>query len=146
MPPSLPERYNGVMAKRFLTSLRLVNLSSDPASASSGDIYYNSSTQAIKLYNGSSWSAVGSGGGGGGVSPVESASAYPASSSNGTLLYNTSNQRVAIYFDSVWKEFAYLTDVNIDGGNSYTADFASYIDGGSASTTSFFNPYDGGSA
>lgn len=133
------------MARRFLTSLRLANLSSDPGSASAGDIYYNSSSQAIKLYNGSSWSEVGSGGGGG-SSLVESASAYPVSESNGKLLYNTSNDRIAIYFNSVWKEFAYLIDINLDGGNSFTVDFESDVDGGTSATTLFVNPYDGGSS
>lgn len=55
MPPSLPERYNSVMAKKFLTGLRLVNLSSDPETGSEGEIYFNTSNDAIKLYANNSW-------------------------------------------------------------------------------------------
>ena len=129
------------MAKRFLNSLRLVNLSSDPVSASAGDIYYNSSSNAIKLYNGSSWTEVG------GDFVVDSGSSYPTTSlTNGQLFYNTVNGRTAIYFGSVWKEFAYLADINIDGGASSTVEFESNIDGGTSSTTVFVNSYDGGAS
>lgn len=127
------------MAKRFLSSLRLVNLSSDPGSASAGDIYYNSSSQAIKLYNGSSWTEVG------GDFVIESGSSYPTTSlTNGKLFYNTSTGRTAIYFGSIWKEFAYITDINLDGGSSSTTIFDLNIDGGTSSTTVFVNSYDGG--
>lgn len=127
------------MAKRFLNSLRLVNLSTDPVSASAGDIYYNSSSNAIKLYNGSSWTEVG------GDFVVDSGASYPTTSlTNGKLFYNTSNGRTAIYFGSVWKEFAYLTDISVDGGLSSTVEFESNIDGGISSTPVFINSYDGG--
>jgi len=43
------------MAKRFLTALRLLNLSADPPSASNGDVYYNSSLNKAKIYQNGSW-------------------------------------------------------------------------------------------
>lgn len=46
------------MAKRFLTILRLLNLSSDPGSASNGDVYYNSSSNKTKIYQNGSWKIV----------------------------------------------------------------------------------------
>jgi hypothetical protein len=46
------------MAKRFLTTLRLLNLSSDPGSASNGDVYYNSSSNKTKIYQNGSWKIV----------------------------------------------------------------------------------------
>jgi hypothetical protein len=128
------------MAKRFLSSIRLLNLSTDPNSASAGDMYYNSSSSAVKFYDGSSWKALAAG-----DLVVESGSSYPTTSLvNGKLFYNTSNQRTAIYFDSVWREFAYVTDLPVDGGSSFTTEFASSIDGGSSSTSVFDNVYDGG--
>lgn len=131
------------MAKRFLNSLRLVNLSSDPVSASAGDIYYNSSNSVIRYNDGSQWKDLG------GSPIVQSGSSYPTSSlSNGQLFYNTTNGRTAIYFNSVWKEFAYQADLysTIDGGNSSTQEFDLIIDGGNASTQVFENVYDGGNS
>lgn len=139
MPPSLPERYNEVMAKRFLTSVRLLNSTVDPASASAGDIYFNSSNSVIKFYDGSSWKTLSSG-----DFIVENGSSYPTTSlTNGKLFYNTNNERTAIYFDSVWREFAYISDFPIDNGNSSTTSFDMSLDGGNASTTLFINNYDG---
>ena len=53
------------MTKRFLVTHRFVNLSTDPASGSSGEIYFNNSTNELKVYSGSAWSSIGSGSGGG---------------------------------------------------------------------------------
>ena len=121
------------MAKRFLSSLRLVNLSSDPNSSTSGEIYYNNVDNAIKYYDGTLWKEIGSG-----DLLVESGSSFPSASAslNGELFYNTTTKTTAIYFDSEWKQFLYSSDVQtnvIDGGFSYTSAFVSNIDGGSSS-------------
>jgi len=61
----LKKGYNKNMTKRFLVTHRFVNLSTDPASGSSGEIYFNNSTNELKVYSGSAWSSIGSGSGGG---------------------------------------------------------------------------------
>jgi hypothetical protein len=129
------------MAKKFLSAIRLLNLSTDPVSASAGEIYYNSTNNAVKFYNGSSWQALASG-----ESLVDSGPSYPITSlSNGQLFYNTTNGRTAIFFDSTWKEFAYLADsISTNGGAASTTIFDNNIDGGIPSTTVFINNYDGG--
>lgn len=43
------------MAKRFLSSIKFPTLTSDPASGSEGETYYNSSSDSLKIYNGSTW-------------------------------------------------------------------------------------------
>ena len=43
---------------------------SDPASASAGDMYYHTTDKKIKIYDGSAWTELGSGGGGGGSTPA----------------------------------------------------------------------------
>lgn len=43
------------MSRKFLSTLRLTNLTSDPSGGSEGDIYFNSITKALRFYNGSSW-------------------------------------------------------------------------------------------
>lgn len=50
-------------SKQFKVPINLVNLSSDPETASEGDIYYNTNSDVIRVYANGSWIAVGSGGG-----------------------------------------------------------------------------------
>jgi hypothetical protein len=47
------------MTTRLLNTQRIVNLSSDPISGTSGEVYYNTATNSLKVYTGSSWSNVG---------------------------------------------------------------------------------------
>ena len=43
------------MSKKFLTGLRLANLTSDPASGSEGELYYNTVTDKLRLYSDGQW-------------------------------------------------------------------------------------------
>src|SRR5690348_7518188 len=45
--------------------INILGPTSDPSVAKAGDMYFNSSTNSFRAYNGSGWSALGSGGGGG---------------------------------------------------------------------------------
>ncbi len=47
------------MSVKRLVPLHAVALSSDPAGARIGDIYFNTSDQKLKFYNGSSWEFAG---------------------------------------------------------------------------------------
>lgn len=49
------------MAKKFLTPINVVNLSSDPASGTEGDVYYNTVSDKLKIYSNSTWSEVSQG-------------------------------------------------------------------------------------
>ena len=51
------------MAKKFLTPINVTNLSSDPVSASEGDIYYNTVSDALKIYANGVWGNAGGGSG-----------------------------------------------------------------------------------
>lgn len=55
-----------VANRKFQVPINLVNLSSDPASADEGDIYYNTTSDVIRVYANGSWADVAAGGGGGG--------------------------------------------------------------------------------
>lgn len=77
---------------------------------------------------------------------VSSASAYPLSATEHSLFFNTSSERMAIRVGSVWKEFSFVSDAPVGGGDSSTLVFASSIDGGDSSTTNFVNNYDGGNS
>ena len=43
------------MAKRFLTPINLTNLSSDPATGSEGDLYFNTTDNVVKIYADGAW-------------------------------------------------------------------------------------------
>jgi hypothetical protein len=43
------------MTKRFLTPIRLPSLNSDPENPEAGEMYFNSSSNIIRQYNGTSW-------------------------------------------------------------------------------------------
>ena len=49
------------MAKKFLSIINVTNLTSDPVSASDGDIYYNTATDQLRIYANGSWTNVASG-------------------------------------------------------------------------------------
>lgn len=41
--------------KKFQVPINLVNLSSDPASGSEGDMYYNTTSDVVKVYVNGAW-------------------------------------------------------------------------------------------
>ena len=53
------------MAKRLLSTQRIVNLAADPATGTAGEIYYNTVSNSFKYYDGSAWVAFSSGSGSG---------------------------------------------------------------------------------
>ena len=52
------------MSRKMKVSLNLLSLTSDPAQASVGDIYFNSSTAKIRVYTATGWQDVSGSGGG----------------------------------------------------------------------------------
>ena len=48
------------MARKFLSPLNLLNLTSDPGTAAEGDFYWNSSTNRLRIYFDSAWADVSS--------------------------------------------------------------------------------------
>jgi hypothetical protein len=55
------------MSKQFLSNLALSNLSSDPGSGTTGELYYNTTSSLVRVYNGTAWSSITGGGGGAGT-------------------------------------------------------------------------------
>ena len=43
------------MTKRLLTTQKIVNLSADPVSGVKGEVYFNTTTNTLKYYNGTNW-------------------------------------------------------------------------------------------
>ena len=161
------------MAKKFLTSLRLVNLSSDPGSASNGDFYYNSSTHKAKIYQNGQWislpsllsdlldvsaSSVSNGQvltyngtsskwEGNSVPPAATAvgSSFPLEPSEGEFFFNTTTEKLYFFYET-WNEISFTT-ITLDGGTSFTTEFDGIFDGGNSATTVFSDgTYDGGNS
>mgnify|MGYP001260899455 CR=1 FL=1 len=95
------------MSVKRLVPLHAVELASDPANARSGDIYYNTTDNQLRFYNGSSW--------------------QPFTSDAGDqLLIHTHTYDGAIF--SVQEASVSATEV--DGGTTIEATDAMTLDGG----------------
>ena len=49
-------------SKKFLNPINLVNLANDPSSPVEGEIYYNTTSDTVKVYANGAWASIGSGG------------------------------------------------------------------------------------
>jgi hypothetical protein len=49
-------------SKKFLNPINLVNLADDPSSPVEGEIYYNTTSDTVKVYANGAWASIGSGG------------------------------------------------------------------------------------
>lgn len=88
------------MARSFLSTQKVVNLSSDPASGTAGEIYYNTTSNKLKYYNGTAWANVDTTGGGG--SSVTISDTPPSSPTAGDQWYESDTGLLYIYYDSYW--------------------------------------------
>lgn len=95
------------MAKKFLTPVTPPSLASDPASGVSGAIYYNTTSNVLKFYNGTSWSAIGTGGGGSGTSnSLEVLDTAPNSPAQGRIYFDSAENTIKIYNGTIWYDVA----------------------------------------
>jgi hypothetical protein len=138
------------MSAKFLTPIRLISLSSNPAAGSEGELYYNSTDENLKIHNGTDWSSITSSGSSSSSSTVDFGFAYTTDAQNGKLFYNIQTGRLAIYYNSAWRELAFFDEVASIVGGSSSTDFTESghgeMDGGDSSTTTFINVYDGGNS
>lgn len=118
------------MSRPFLTPINLLNGASDPASGTIGDIYFNTTSNTVKVYNGTSWTTIAGGGGG---SITVSATA-PSSPTSGALWFNSNTGQLFIYYSSYWLEVG-------AGGSGAASSTTTSVDGGSFDSVA---PYDGG--
>jgi hypothetical protein len=100
------------MSVQRLVPLHAVALPSDPANSRIGDLYYNTSDNALKYYDGTAWNLIG---GGAVTGLLDHIHTYDGE------IYSVSGNQIA-------------SDLTIDGGNA-NSDFANLpgnIDGGTA--------------
>lgn len=73
------------MAKKFLTPINVLNAASDPVAAAEGDLYYNTTTDQLKIYSNSAWVNVSSGSSSGVSSITGTANEIDISASTGAV-------------------------------------------------------------
>lgn len=142
------------MAKQFKTTIAPPALSSDPTGVYAGEIYYNTVSGALKIFNGSTWSLLT--GGGGSTSAFQVLSDPPASPSQGRTYFDSSENTIKVYNGTIWYDVAgpkELIDHQHYAGEGLVkhADYGNYVefgnyivsmDGGTASTSYASAPND----
>ena len=141
------------MAKQFKTTIAPPSLSSDPTGTVAGEIYYNTTAGALKIYNGSTWSAIA---GSGAANSFEVLSTSPASPAQGRTYFDSSENTIKVYNGTIWYDVAgpkELIDHQHYAGEGLVkyADYGNYVefgnyivsmDGGTASTSYASAPND----
>ena len=124
------------MAKQFKTTIAPPALTSDPAGSVVGEIYYNTTTSSLKYFNGSTWSAIGTGTGGGGSSNAFEVLEYaPASPLQGRVYFDSSENTIKVYNGNIWYDVAgpkELIDHQHYAGEGFVrhADYGNYVEFG----------------
>jgi hypothetical protein len=145
------------MAKQFKTTIAPPALSADPAGTYAGEIYYNTVSGALKIFNGSTWSLLtGSGGGTGTSNSFEVLASAPASPAKGRTYFDSAENTIKVYNGAIWYDVAgpkeLLEHTHFAGeGGVRTLDYGNYVeygnyivslDGGTATTDYTTTPND----
>jgi hypothetical protein len=93
------------VAKKFLTPVTPPSLASDPASGVTGAIYYNTTSNVLKFYNGTTWTAIGTGQGGT-ATTIQALDTAPNSPTQGSIYFDTQEQTIKTYNGTIWYDVA----------------------------------------
>lgn len=118
------------MAKKFLSTLKIVNLTSDPTSGSEGELYFNTSASVAKVYQAGAWSVLGAGGGSTTVSTTE-----PASPETGDSWYKNDTGEFYIYDGTYWVEVNGVVSLTQEQVQDYVAPLFTHGNHTNASVT-----------
>lgn len=145
------------MSKKFLTPIVPPKLAADPAGVE-GAIYYNTVTKTLRYFDGTIWSAIGTGSGGGEFTGFPVLAEAPSDPVVGQAYYDSEQRTVRAFNGVIWYDVAGpkelldhthyagegpVRDVNyggyipenmifINGGNSYTVFSDDIINGGNS--------------
>jgi hypothetical protein len=153
------------VARKFLTPVTPPSLASDPVGGVAGAIYYNTTSNVLKFYNGTTWTAIGTGQGGGGTATtIQALATAPNSPTQGSVYFDTEENTIKTYNGTIWYDVAgpkELLDHQHYAGEGLVrhVDYGQYVselnyivsmDGGTASTSYASAPnndiIDGGNA
>lgn len=117
--------------KKFLNPINLVNLASDPGSASEGDIYYNTTADVVKVYANGAWLAIGAGGG----SEITVSTTAPTSPTTGDAWYKNDTGEFYIYDGTYWVEVNGVVGLTQEQIQDYVAPLFTHANHTNASVT-----------
>jgi hypothetical protein len=134
------------VARKYLTPIAPPTLSSDPATGVTGAIYYNTTSNVLKFYNGTTWTAIGTGQGGGSVTAIQALDTAPNSPTQGSIYFDTTEQTIKTYNGNIWYDVAgpkELIDHQHYAGEGLVrhADYGNYVEFGN-----YIVSMDGGTA
>jgi hypothetical protein len=89
------------MAKKFLTSLGLVSLASDPVSGTEGELYYNNVSDGVRLYKNGAWT------------DLSSTGALPSGGATGQILAKSSNTDYAVEWIENYADWTEIVKVKV---------------------------------
>ena len=126
------------MAKQFKTTIAPPALSTDPTGTYAGEIYYNTVSNALKIFNGSTWSLLTGSGGGGGTgtsNALEVLEDSPASPAQGRIYFSSAENTIKVYNGNIWYDVAgpkELIDHQHYAGEGFVrhADYGNYVEFG----------------
>jgi hypothetical protein len=126
------------MAKQFKTTIAPPALSADPAGTYAGEIYYNTVSGALKIFNGSTWSLLTGSGGGGGTgtsNSFEVLAQAPSSPAQGRTYFDSSENTIKVYNGTIWYDVAgpkELIDHQHYAGEGFVrhAEYGNYVEFG----------------
>jgi hypothetical protein len=146
------------MAKQFKTTIAPPALSTDPTGTYAGEIYYNTVSGALKIFNGTTWSLLtGSSEGGTGTSnSFEVLATPPATPAQGRTYFDSSENTIKVFNGTIWYDVAgpkELLDHQHYAGEGFVrhVDYGNYVeygnyivsmDGGTASSNYSSAPND----
>jgi hypothetical protein len=99
-------------SRKFLVPANLLNLAEDPAVGESGDIYFNTVSDKLKIYDGSAWVEVGSSSG----SQTTVSDTAPLTPNIGDSWYNNETGSLYVYDGTYWVEVNGI----IEGTNTFS--------------------------
>ena len=118
-------------SKKFLTPIALVNLASDPSSPVEGEIYYNTTSDTVKVYANGAWASIGSGGAAA-VDGLTDVTISGVIADNEVLAYDTATSQ---WINQTAAEAGLATTTNLDNYQPLDGDLTSIA--GLAGTSGF---------
>ena len=89
------------MSRKFKVPLNLVGLTTDPGSATNGDLYFNTVSNKVRYYTNNAWQDLGAAAGG---ASVQVSTTIPAIATEGKLWYDNDDARLYVFDGTYWVE------------------------------------------
>lgn len=134
------------MAKQFKTTIAPPALATDPSGTYAGEMYYNTVSGALKIFNGTVWSLLTGSGGSGTSNSFQVLEEAPVSPAQGRTYFDSSENTIKVYNGTIWYDVAgpkeLLDHQHYAGeGSVKSVEYGSYVEFGN-----YLVSMDGGTA